>query len=538
MIIRNPYGFIAKHYKIINLLLLVPLLYIAFKFGDIGGFFRDFVKANYTTPETDYAVKYVTTLTFLVLFLMIIINGALYFICLSKKKRVLYFLTAMGYYIILLFFALFFRVTMENMQLQALDQTFANFVRDCANLCPLPSYFFFVVGLAKGAGFNVRTLRFDNNAELIINEKDDENIELRIGSEDNSLKKNVVHLFRELKYYVLENKFVFTCFAVVATIAIITSLVWNFQVYNKTYSINQELSMENFTISLKDSYLTDTDYSGRVIAEGKYFLAIKLGIINNGRAASINSSNFRIFLDNESLYPSYDRASRFIDVGKIYQGEIIPNVKDYPGGEYVLVYELTKDQIKNSYQMRILNGLSAKGNKLIKRYKKINIKPTKLLKTETNKGTIKLGSEVSFKTSMIGDTIYKLNSLKVVNYYTYNSQNCEGKKCTNATGTIVPTAGNALLIIEDEIKWDESSDYYKNGTKDFYKDFATLSYKYQPTSGVELGSDKYNVTVMKNVTPSALKDVKVYEVSGTITKSVEIDMIVKIRNKIYTIEVK
>ena len=538
MVIRNPYGFIAKHYKLINLLLLVPLLYLALKFGDVASFFRDYVKNNYTTVETGYAVKYVTGLTFLVLIVMLIINAAIYIICMTKKKNISYFLIASGYYAVLLLLALFFRVTMENMQLADIDQTFANFVRDCANLSFIPAYFLLAVGLSKGVGFNVKTLRFDNNSELIIAENDDENIELRLGNEDNSLKKNVVHLIRELKYYVLENKFVFTCFAVLLLIVIGVSLFLNFQVYNKTYSLNQAFSMEGFTLSLKDSYITNVDYQGKVISVDKYYLAIKLGIINNGRASSIDSSNFRIYLDNESLYPSYDRASRFIDIAKVYQGEVIPNVKDYAGGEYVFVYELNKEQVKNSYQMRILNGLTQKENKLIKRYKKINIKPTNLLKEETYKGELKIGSEISFKNSMLQDTLYKLNSIEIVDHYIFDKENCIGNDCNTVTDTAVASPGNALVVIKDELKWDESTDYYKNSNKDFYGDFVTLSYQYNLSSGVEINESKNNVTGMKNVTPAGLNGTKIYEVSGNILRAKKIDMIIKIRNKKYVLSVK
>ena len=537
MVIRNPYSFISKHYKIINLLLLIPILYLALKFGDIAEFFRDYVKANYVVYESDYATSYVTGFTFLVLIVMLIINASIYLVCLTKRKSIWYFLVASVYYVILLVLALFFRVTMENMQLTTIDQTFANFVRDCANLCVFPAYFLFVVGLAKGVGFNVRTLRFDNNAELIIADNDDENIELRLGREDKSLKKVLVHMIRELKYYVLENKFVFTCFSVVALIGIGVTLFLNFQVYNKTYTVNQALEMDRFTISLKDSYLTNVDYHGNQISD-KYYLAVKLGIINNGKATSIDSSNFRIYLDNESIYPSYDRASRFIDIGSIYQGEIIPNVKKFAGGEYVLVYELTKSQVKNSYQMRILNGLTRKGNKLIKRYKKINIKPTNLLKQEIIKDVYKVGSEVSFKKSMIGETIYKLKSIKFVDHYNYVYKNCAGSNCYDASGVLVPRPGNSLAIIEDEIKWDDRSSYYKNSNLDFYGDFVSLSYQYNLLSGIELNDDKYNISTMMNVTPNGLENVKVYEVSSSIINSKKINMLIKIRNKIYTIEIK
>ena len=84
MIIRKPYAFLIKHYKIINLLLLVPMLYITLKFGDISKFFQDYIRAKYSTPETIIAGKYITALTYIVLIFLILYNLTLYILMKSK----------------------------------------------------------------------------------------------------------------------------------------------------------------------------------------------------------------------------------------------------------------------------------------------------------------------------------------------------------------------------------------------------------------------------------------------------------------------
>ena len=139
---------------------------------------------------------------------------------------------------------------------------------------------------------------------------------------------------------------------------------------------------------------------------------------------------------------------------------------------------------------------------------------------------------------MIGETIYKLDSLKVVDHYNYSSKNCVGDKCVDISGILVPSPGNVLVIIKDEIKWDQTTAYYANSGQDFYNDFCSLSYTYNFVSGVDAGIDKYNVSTMKNVTPEGYKDAKVYEVSGNMIRASKIDMLIKVRNKIYTVSVK
>ena len=61
MILRKPYGFLIKHYKIINFILLIPMFYIALKFGDIASFFRDYISAKLGKISQQSKVDYSLT---------------------------------------------------------------------------------------------------------------------------------------------------------------------------------------------------------------------------------------------------------------------------------------------------------------------------------------------------------------------------------------------------------------------------------------------------------------------------------------------
>ena len=306
----------------------------------------------------------------------------------------------------------------------------------------------------------------------------------------------------------------------------------NYQVYNKSYTINQAFSLNNFSLSLKDSYITNIDYRGNIISKDKYYLAIKIGIHNNGAATSIDKSNFRIYINNDEIYPSYDKSSRFIDIGKIYQGEIINNNE---GHDYVFVYELTEKQIKNNYQMRILNDLRNDKGKLSKKYKKINIRPTNLLKKE-ELGEVSKNKVIDLQSTMLYNTKYALKRFDLVAGYQYNYEICDLNNCEEFKNTIVAQGGKALVVIEDKIGWDKTTSYYLNSEKDFYQDFATIEYSYQLSTG--MNKVKTQTTTLKNVTPSALKDKKVYEVPGTLLDAKKINMILTIRNKKIIINIK
>ena len=376
MIIKNPYNMIAKHYRLINLIVLLPMVYLLLAYRDIARFYRDFVSNNYRTIETNFADTYVNGLTFAALAFMIVFNIIMYIILLTKKKKgIIYGLGAITY-IALIILALLFHGTMMN--ITGIEATFANFVRDMANIAVLPQYALVLVTFVTGVGFNIKSLRFERKSPLEINE-DDEELELRLGSEDKSAKKSLVHLIRELKYYVLENKFVFSILGVVLGIGSLIGLYIHISKTNKVFSLNQIVSAGSLDIALKESYITNVDYRGNEIAKDTYFLAIKIGIKNKGDDSTIDKAVFRIIVNDETIFPTYDRASRFVDVGKPYQGQVLKMAEE---DDFVFVYELNPKQVKGTYKLKMLGASKKVDGEVKNTYKTINVKPKNITKVK------------------------------------------------------------------------------------------------------------------------------------------------------------
>jgi hypothetical protein len=508
------------------------MVFLLLNFRDVSGFFRDYIGAGYSTPETNFADNYVTIYTNIGLIFMAIINIFIYIIFMTKKKNSFYHLGSTVYYLAMLIIVWVSYTAMGSIEAGTADPTFINFVRDLITVGSLPMYFIMIVAITKMTGFNIKTFRFDGNADLKIREDDEENVELKIGSDDNSFRRNSVHMLREIKYYVLENKFVFTCIGVVLALIVLGTIYMNFRVYNRTYSVNQAFKADDFTISLKESYIATVNYRGDIITANKYYLAIKIGLINNGKDATIDSSVFALSIGDKIIYPSYDKASHFIDIGKIYQGETIRRGE---ANEYVFVYELEQNQIHNSYKLKILNSIVHKEGSLKTSYKILNVKPKNITKQE-NMGDAKIGAEINLKDTTLGKTTFKLISAEVASIYTYEHEVCySSNNCRKINDNIVPSGGNALLVINDELKLDDTTQYYKNSYKDFYADFVTIRYEY--SSGNRDTPFVYT-TKLKNVTPQAVTDKKIYEVQGSLARAEKIEMIISIRNKYVTIKVK
>ena len=522
MILRKPYGFLIKHYKIINFILLIPMFYIALKFGDIASFFRDYISAKYSTPETIIAGKYITVLTYLVLFLLIAYNLLLYILMKSKKKQTYDYVAGTIYYIVLLVLTLYFYNTMKSIELRTASDALALMARDISTIAVLPSYVLLFLTVLKGIGFNIKTFRLDNNIDLQVTEDDEAEFELKIGNDGYATKRTIVHTLRELKYYVLENKFVFVCIAVIFLVTIGTSIYMNFGVYNRKYNINQNFALDTFVFNVKKSYITDVDYGGKKIDDG-YYLVVQIDIVNNGREATkLYEDNFRVFSGKKVFFPSFDRSARFIDLANNYQGDpLFPEKQDV----YVLAYKISEEDIKSSYQIKVLSNLQVKNGQLIPSYRIVKINPINITK-HYDLDSVKMGTEITLKDTTLGDTKYTLKDIKFAKTYSWKTY----RNGVEITDVISAREGYMLAIVTDNIKYDKTTSYYKNTLHSFYSDFATLTFNY--TSG---GINKDYTSTFKDVTPNGVTDVKVYEVSSLAPKGTNKKVVLNIRNKTITI---
>lgn len=532
MIIRKPFAFLIKHFRIVHILLLVPILYLGLKFGDTARFFRLYVNAGYKTVETTFAGNYITALTFVSLFALIIINSIIFLLMKSKKKNSLLYMFSIIYYIFLTIFSVIIYNTMASMETTQMETTLIDLIKDIANMSVIPIYIIFGINLIKGIGFDLKTFRFEKNGDLQITDEDYEEVEIKIGGDSYTTKKNIVHSVRELKYYFLENKFIFTCLGVIILFIVGITVYMNYQVYNKHYNMNQAFALDNFTMTLKESYITDVDYSGLTISNDNYYLVIKMTIYNKSKQdLSIDKSNFRIYFGNQYVFPNYDRSSRFIDIGRPYQGQVI-----YSGtsDDYVLAYELDESMIYGEYKMKILSDLKHEPGKLIPSYKIINIKPANIIEPE-DIGESKLNNTIKLNQTLLNDTTYRLEEFKLTDRYQYIYQSCiTVDECHSYTQTLLPSNGKVFAVIRDEIKWDETSAYYKNGTKDIYEDYANISYRFVSGDIAKRYNEK-----MHNVTPANLKGFKIYEVPMMAMSSSVSDVSIKFifRNKVLTIHI-
>ena len=91
-------------------------------------------------------------------------------------------------------------VSMTNQALRAYS--------DISLLLPLGQYYFIVIALLRGIGFNIKQFNFSKDIkDLEISEEDSEEIEVNLSSNVYKYKRFGRRRLRELRYYFFENKY-------------------------------------------------------------------------------------------------------------------------------------------------------------------------------------------------------------------------------------------------------------------------------------------------------------------------------------------
>lgn len=535
MILKKPYAFLIKHFRIIHLLLLAPIAYLISKTFKIVAFFRTYVSNNYTTNIINIAGEHINFFMYLAVIIILVTTISIYYLMRQKEKSTkLYFFTII-YYLILFILIGVTHSILSGMERDVISAQTARAYRDISSVICLPQYFFFIYMLIRGIGFDIKKFNFANDIkELEITDIDSEEFEFTVNIESYKVKRTIRRFIREFIYYVQENTFVFSCIVAVCIIFIGTTIYLNFGVYNKTYHVSDKMTHNFFNIEIKNSMLTNIGYDGNPITEGKYYLVLQLFIENKSmKSYPLDYNNFRLIVDGKNIYPTLDRGEYFVDYGAAYHKE---KIKKQTSNTYALVYELTENQVQDNYEIKILEGITYGVGEITPKYKIIKLKPEKITEVETIANYEK-GKIVNLKNTALGYTTFKVDSYALVNSYLYEYEYCYSENnCRKLKDNITPDISGTiekttLLVLNAEYNLDKTTIYANNIRSDnkFFENYLSVAYTKE---------NKTKILKLKNRTTPYLKNTLVFELRNEIMTADSIDLLITIRNKRYTITLK
>ena len=467
MILRKPYKFLIKHFKAIHLLLILPILYLLVKTHNVYKFFSSYVANSYTyTRISNLAGGYINFFMYFSILVIIGISLTIYYLMRQKKKGTKLYIAFILYYLILFIALTFFHGVLSGMEINDLSAKSARAYRDMSLILTLPEYFFIFYSAFRGLGFDIKSFKFELDLkDLDISEEDNEEFEFVLGVETYKYKRTIRRFIREFKYYVLENKFIFTCLSILVGLIIMTTLYMHFNVFNKTYSKNKTFSHSAFTLNVKDSILTNMDYNGKKLDDkNKYYLVLQIDITNNSvDDVALDTTNFRLQMGNDYVIPTLDRSDYFIDYGLAYHGE---KIQKGTNATYNLVYELNKKQIKTTYKIKILENIEYGIGELTAHYKNLNLRPTKIIEKQQPK-TYNLKEEINLSDTNLGNSTIKINNYEIGDNYYFSYKVCGTNKVCRTLDDVISVdyiaskVKTTLLVIEPKLTVDKNSVYGK-----------------------------------------------------------------------------
>lgn len=535
MIIKKPYAFLIKHFRIIHLTLSVFLLYLLIKSHSIFSFFNNYVKNGYYTYSNNLQTSYINLYMFLAIIFVISLASFIYLLMKWKKKsRVLYISMCLFYFSLFIGLLVYFNLfnTILN---TSLDIRTIRAYRDIIAILYVPQYIFLIYSIIRAIGFNIKKFDFGKDLEeLDIAEEDQEEIEVTFGQNNYKYKRKARRIFREIRYYALENKFFFGTICGIITLILIFIIYTNLSVLNKKYKESEFFNVNGVIFRVKDSFIADTDYKGINIQENKKYIIVRTTMENtNTGRTTLTTDALRLSLDDDFYMPIYSVGDYFRDLGESYY----KNKTLYPGEkyEYLIIFEVPKDKKFKKATFRLVDSISLIKGEISSKYKDVTLDLQSFLeKTEPTNYNIKEAislEESTLKRSEVVINSYDIND-KFIENYTY----CISEKCYDGIKIIQAEAlgKDIRTILKLNIDLDIDPDLYVNrfltNNNSFITMFGTIIYNIN-------GTEKTYNSIVKNLENIKTKNVYM-EVPEEIKNANEIKLKLNIRDKEYIIKIK
>ena len=203
-----------KHFRLIHLLILIPMIYLATQTREIITFFSEYVASNYTFTSNDVlstlASNYINIFMYIAVIIIMVVFIAMSILLQRKEKPTKFYNISIIYYLVIFILITVSFTIFRTIENDTLDPVFARLIRDLSQIVHYSQYIFIFFTAIRGVGFNIKQFDFKSDlAELEISNEDSEEIEFLVGIDTYKAKRSVRRFFRELKYYYKENKFIF-----------------------------------------------------------------------------------------------------------------------------------------------------------------------------------------------------------------------------------------------------------------------------------------------------------------------------------------
>lgn len=502
MILKKPYAFLIKNFKLIHAILTLLYVYLAFFVSGMLNFYNSFISDSAGKIN---AMNYVSNLPYFVIILSIIICAILFILMNYKKKPKFLYGVLIAFYVVV--FVIIFMASngLVTIYGSLLETKTVLLYRDLLRIILIFQYGSIVLTTIRAIGFDIKKFNFSEDLnELNIDVTDDEEVELVMGVDNHKLTQKINRKVRELKYYFEENKIFASIMIGIFCLLILSTITIDKKVVNKEYGQNETFSSDEFNMSILDSYVTNLSYDGREVKNNGKFLIIRLYIQPKVSNPVLNTAHMVLNIGNNQYSITQKYYSYFKDLGIGYnKDQVIKSDKIY-----LLVYDISGEEIKDD----MIISYTGSTRKIRVKLSYVNLDEN----IETKE--IKIPNGLDFTGTILSGSTYQINSYEIKNKFTYNytysinDKEYEGKK-------YITSPNNMVMYLDLNSSFNISTTNF-----DFINDYGKVKYI--------VDDMEYTSQVLNDKTPGNISGIYL-EVDKDIEKASKIWLELNIRNITY-----
>lgn len=526
MILKKPFGFLIKYFRLIHLLLSTLIGYLLIKTMSIFSFISNYLKLPNTLIEPVKNHELFPKSIYLVSISLIIGSIMILVLMKFKKKPVkIYIFT----FLVVLFsiigylnvYSMFHTLEVELVDIRTLkfNQDIISTLFFLQAVCTL-------LLIVRATGFNIHKFNFtfeldDMNIEV----EDSEEFEVNVELDSSKYKRRLKRIIRYGKYIFKENKLLLLFLTLLIFLFITIIILLNIFVFHKIYKLGDLIETENFNFVFNEGYQTIYDSKMNSLEDKAYIIVSFSVTAMGGEKTKIETSNLSLELNDHHFYHKEDNTS-FLDLGVTYQNEKVGESTE----NYILLFEIPKNFLGDKMYLLYKQSL---GKNI-----KIRVKP-KNLDIEKKQKNYKLGSTIHFQGSKLGNATLTINNFDIASNFKNKYVFCVSKdECYDSYEYIIPTFQDnydkVLVKINAEFKGDEENNLSNiKSVESVFNTFARI--EYQLENGEKYSSNNFRFIYSKKIE----KDNNYYiESDKNILNATEIKIIFNIRDREYCYRVR
>ena len=474
MVFRKPYAFFIKYFKLFHVIMTVITFYMIYKSTAISAFLGDYVSAPGNIIGQVLADRFFNFFMFFGTFVLIIMATAILILMKFKEKPITFYIFNTFVYVATFVVFLFTNYILGRMEVEILDIRIVKAVQDIFTAMIFLQFITLCLTFARATGFDVKKFDFAHDLQqLNVDEKDNEEFEVDVELDTDKLFRKIRKKIRYAKYVYFENKFlIFLALAIVIGVSAGGYFIFRSS-QDKVYSEGSSFSTTNFNLSVRDSYLTEYDNTGKKINDGYTYLVVLLdaqsSYVDNEK---MDNGHMGVEIGKEYFYPTTKYAGSFSDLGVVYEEQALSTESS---NTYAIIYEIPNRLADKTMYYKYVDEYASTSLK-------VKLNPTSLDKTKTINGS--LSKKITLEEGILSGASLTLSDIQLQNEFVLQYPFCIQSGCYNSTEYVRPVLDQnydeSLMRIKLNIDFDDT---YQNSNitsnQGFVKNFAVIKYKLQ-----------------------------------------------------------